>query len=222
MSENIRLELQELGAEILSASPRIMPFALKNNYFEQFGKGIIHTIHTETQAPDFLQTGNRDLPFSTPPVSYFEELSANILAKISTEEHTESYTDWGREMPYHVPLHYFDQLPGSITKQVAGKPESKIRRIPLFKTFQLAASIALIVFLGLGIILNNPRTNKASTEQMLSSLSQTEIENYINNNIDDFDTDLIIDGLANNGHNVSTPNISKEEIRAYLDEYGWN
>jgi hypothetical protein len=51
-------------------------------------------------------------------------------------------------------------------------------------------------------------------------ISNAEITNYVNQNIDDFDTDMIINNIGT-GSNQSIQNVNNTEIQEYLDNEGW-
>jgi hypothetical protein len=42
--------------------------------------------------------------------------------------------------------------------------------------------------------------------------------------LDEFDTDMILNTLASNNNTsiIHSDDLSNEEIKSYLDEYGWN
>ncbi len=125
--------------------------------------------------------------------------------------------DWGKTNPYFVPASYFDTLPQVILKRVR---TSSSKRIPLFRTVQLAASIALIIFVGLGAL----RMNQQNSSLGIESLSKSDIEEYVHENIDDFDTDIVLQGMAFDKIHPSAvlSEVSNQEIEEYLNEEGLN
>ena len=78
--------------------------------------------------------------------------------------------------------------------------------------------MALILFVGLGVFKMN---EQKSQSDIFAQLTQAEIAEYVNSNIDDFDTDLVLNGLAFDKvmpeDNIAN-GISDEEIKAYMNE----
>jgi hypothetical protein len=218
--DNISNELEMLGASVLNGLPKHMPFSIPSNYFSTFNNEVISNIQLAEMA-DIVPEWSKEFPLIAPPAHYFEELSDNIIDAIKTEELLHALP---KENPYQVPVNYFEQFTANVLEQV--KVESKKgvtspKRIPLFRTFQLAASVALVVCTGLGIMRYNTYNQLQNMD--LSSVSNTAISEYIDQNIDDFDTDLIVTNV--NTDNVSTvknTDFSNEEIKQYLNEDGWN
>lgn len=211
-AENIHNELNELGAGVLMSLPPIMPFSTPEGHFESFNAVLMQQI--ATSVPESELTLPSGMPFAAPSPEYFTDFSKNILAKIQGEA-----LDWGKGNPYSVPYGYFEQFPARMT-QKAKASQTVRRRIPLFHTVRLAAAMALIFFVGFGVM----KMNHFSTpENGLTSLSKAEINQYVAENIDDFDTDLILNTLAKNETKSDAAiNLTDAEIKAYLDEAGWN
>lgn len=218
--DNIQNELKELGLGHLATIPKTMPFAVPSNYFNDLGNSLQHVFDAqEVEEPAF--GFSKKMPFSGLPEGYFEGLSQQILAKVKSEEAIE----WTKENPYFVPQGYFESLPQNILAAIHSSEKTKkvtAKRIPLFRTVQLAASMALIIFVGLGVFKMN---EQKSQSDIFGQLSQAEIAEYVNSNIDDFDTDLVLNGLAFDKvmpeDNIAD-GISNEEIKAYVNEEGLN
>lgn len=216
-AKHIHDELQELGANVLAKLPLSTPYAAPEGYFAQFQAGVQELIDLQ-ETPDPEPALQREMPFEQPSPAYFETFSANLLNRIKEE----SEPEWTKSMPYRVPQGYFETFPKQVTakaRRFAVSPDS--RRIPVFRAVRLAASVALILFMGLGIMKIH---NREAMGGKATTLSQSDIRNYVESNLDEFDTDLILNGLAANNQNNSNVelNLTKEEIRAYLDESGWN
>lgn len=216
----IQNELKELGLSQLASMSKSMPFAVPNQYFNELSENLNFLIaEKELEEPVF--GFSKKMPFSGVPEAYFEGLSQQILAKVKTEQ----VVDWPKENPYFVPQGYFENLPNTILAAVKSSEKRKnvgAKRIPLFRTVQLAASMALILFVGLGVFKMN---EQKSQSDIFAQLTQAEIAEYVNSNIDDFDTDLVLNGLAFDKvmpeDNIAN-GISDEEIKAYMNEEGLN
>ena len=216
----IQNELYELGLSHLASMSKSMPFAVPKHYFNELSENLKPLIRdNELDEPVF--GFSKKMPFSGVPEAYFEGLSQQILAKVKTEE----IVDWPKENPYFVPQGYFENLPNTILSAVNSSEKRKnvgAKRIPLFRTVQLAASMALIIFVGLGIFKMN---EQKSQSDIFGQLTQAEIAEYVNSNIDDFDTDLVLNGLAFDKvmpEDKITDGISDEEIKEYVNEEGLN
>lgn len=215
----IQNELKELGLSQLASMSKSMPFAVPKHYFNELSENLNLLIaDKDLVEPVFGFT--KKMPFSGVPEAYFEGLSQQILAKVKTEQ----VVDWPKENPYFVPQGYFENLPNTILAAVKSSEKRKNvtpKRIPLYRTVQLAASMALIFFVGLGVFRMNDQRN--STD-LFGQISQAEIAEYVNSNIDDFDTDLVLNGLAFDKvipeQNNITDALSNDEIKDYLNEEG--
>jgi hypothetical protein len=70
--------------------------------------------------------------------------------------------------------------------------------------------------------LTTPNTAAASVN--LTGISDDAIKDYVMQNIDDFDTDLIVSSIStgSDARLDAALGTSNEEIEAYLNEDGWN
>ncbi|MBL7712674.1 MAG: hypothetical protein JNL13_09430 [Chitinophagaceae bacterium] len=207
-AEHIQTELNELRAVILSNLAPEMPYAVPNGYFSAFADEVSDLVKI-SEITDPPLSWDKKMPFEAPGPAYFESFAAQVVAKV------QEAPELSKENPYTVPQGYFDTLPGIIVARAKGQAGAK-KRVPLFRTARLAASMAFIILAGFGVM----KMNSGSSNQ-LSHVSQSEINQYISANLDDFDTDLIINGLASAKTN-KTIELSDIEIKAYLDETGWN
>lgn len=209
-AEHIQTELNELGAVILGNLTPEMPYAVPNGYFSAFADEVSDLVKI-SEITDPRLSWDKKMPFESPGPAYFESFAAQVVAKV------QEAPELSKENPYTVPQGYFDSLPGIIVARAKGQASAK-KRVPLFRTARLAASMAFIILVGFGVMKMN---SSSSNRQSLSHVSQSEINQYISANLDDFDTDLIINGLAS-AKTDKTIELSDTEIKAYLDETGWN
>jgi hypothetical protein len=218
-SIHIQAELNELEASILGKASILMPYAIPANYFDTLAGDIAHFVQADDET-EIQALWSKSMPFSGPHSGYFEGLSTQILRKVGGE----SEGRWNRNIPFEVPDAYFDTLPQQILAKVKEKEQNETtrpKRIPLFRTVQLAASMALVVFIGLGVLQVNQ--HRAKKNNQLSAIPNSEISAYVLANIDDFDTDLILNGMSSVNIGQELPaNVSKEEIKNYLEEDGLN
>lgn len=209
-AEHIQAELNEIGAKVLINMPSTMPYSLPINYFATLSDEISDVVKISNLTETQPEWGNK-MPFENPGASYFEGLSAQIMAKVDAEP------EWSKSNPFAVPNGYFESLPAAIIAKAKTEVPKAKKRVPLFRTMQLAASMALIFFTGFAVIkMNNVKTQDS---KFTVTASDADIRNYVDANLDDFDTDLIINGLAQTNSTIS---LSDAEIKEYLDETGWN
>lgn len=209
-AEHIQAELNEIGAKVLINMPSTMPYSLPINYFATLSDEISDLVKISDLTEKQPEWGNK-MPFEGPGLAYFEGLSVQIMAKVDAEP------EWSKSNPFAVPNGYFESLPAAIIAKAKTEVPKAKKRVPLFRTMQLAASMALIFFTGFAVMkMNNVKTQD---NKFTVTASDADIRNYVDANLDDFDTDLIINGLAQTNSTIS---ISDAEIKEYLDETGWN
>lgn len=151
-------------------------------------------------------------PVRMPSEDYFEALKTNILAQIDQ----------------NVPI------------TVGMKQNGQAKIIPLYKRWYVWSSAAAILLFAILFSWNNPNTRENSTPINLSSVSDEEIYEYLDQHIEDIDPETIAahlssDKLAQNeqdetpetnqkviNQSVSNPtlfeNIQDQEILDYLKE----
>lgn len=209
-AEHIQTELNELGSVILVNLVPQMPYAVPNGYFSALADEVSDLIKIDAITDPSL-SWDKKAPFEAPGPAYFEGFAAQVLAKV------QEVPELSRENPYTVPQGYFETLPATIVAKAKGQAAAP-KRVPLFRTARLAASMALIILAGFGVLKMN---NKTQDQFALSHISRSDIDQYVTANLDDFDTDLIINGLASTKTDKKIE-LSDAEIKAYLDETGWN
>lgn len=164
-----------------------------------------------------LNSSLGELPRAMPyelPAGYFEGFAAAITVKVSARHEL-----MNKDVPFTVPHGYFDNLPGQILQSVQEPAAQKTRSIWLNLRWAAAAVLVLAIGLGSYRVLN-PAT--LSIEQQLSAIPNAELLAYVHDNIDEFETDIIISNM-NNVHliNPQTGNINNNAIEDYLEEEGW-
>lgn len=138
---------------------------------------------------------------------------------------------------------YFEALKMNILGQIDQnglKQNGQAKIIPLYKRWYVWSSAAAILLFAILFSWNNPNTTEGSTPINLSSVSDEEIYEYLNQHIEDIDPETIavhlgsdklnqnqqeeVSEMNKKGFNqsVSTPtlfeNIQDEEILDYLKE----
>jgi len=116
---------------------------------------------------------------------------------------------------FKVPENYFEQLEQQVMEQVKAAPSAKtttkVRTLPLW----VARVAALFLLVGGGVWLWQSSSN---TSDLLADISPTEINQYITDNLHEFEEDLLFNknNLSNGWLNQE---FSKKEINIYLEEY---
>jgi len=219
----------------LAGLSRAMPYTIPEHYFEKLDDEILYGVKAATtKDPEILF--NKIVPYSTPD-HYFHFLPEQILVAVINEE---SALDVPKTMPFNIPVSYFDTLPAQVL-QMAKKAESPIerkkkiaasKRIYIWSQIRLAA--AAILLLGIGFGSFKYYIQSANPETALSRVSESAIDDYVQQNIDDFDIDVIANNSDVNSlsQNLSSGNDKKvqsqtqqlndDDIIQYLNDTGWS
>lgn len=223
---DIRAELKSLGSTLADMEP-LNPYSVPDNYFRLLPDSISNILTITNQEDPTLDVP-RQLPYSV-PAGYFETLPDVVNTRIVAEHPSaDIFKLPAQTASFSVPDNYFETLPGIIMEKVS-KEKTATRAIPskrvyLFRTVRLAAAITLIIFTGLALLRPVGPGVKTQEHISLSGVSPAMIDEYIEQNIDDFDTEMLENTLARASSGSVVPNAPgiKEDIEAYLDETGWN
>ena len=155
-----------------------------------------------------------DMPTAMPftvPTGYFEQLSENVLKKNENTGNSKS------GMPHNVPEGYFDSLPQKVIEAAETKKTSKPRKVQFAPARWVAAAV-LIITITIGGY-NFLQTSTPSLEAQLSSISESEILAYVEDNIDDFEAELLEEDFAN--FSVAPEQIDNNSLEDYLEYELW-
>lgn len=134
------------------------------------------------------------------------------------------------ELPFKVPDRYFQNLQAEVLRQVkAEEAPAKAQKIWLEQLLEqikwwlqprpalALASMVLLVAVGLNFLSNN---STATSDFSLADLSEEEIRNYVSDNLDEFDLDLILQVNASDPEWELNPTLDLKdaELEQYLDE----
>jgi hypothetical protein len=178
LSSNIqsRINLEELrpGEE----------FTVPENYFDELSSNIQSRINIEEYV-------NNDAHGHAVPQDYFNNLEQQINARILIEETVS-------EESFSVPADYFDKLNKAIlnktvNQNIVVKRKGIVRRMYATNTFKYAAAACFAVFLGTGLLLSRLSTpandhNNSFLHKQLSTVSTSDIQSYLQNDVDANDT----------------------------------
>jgi thiol:disulfide interchange protein len=178
LSSNIqsRINLEELksGEE----------FTVPQNYFDELSSNIQSRINIEEYV-------NNDAHGHAVPQDYFNAFEQQINARILIEETVSA------EQNFSVPADYFDKLNNAIlnktVKQNVAKRKGIVRRMYATNTFKYAAAACFAVFLGTGLLLSRLSApandhNNSFLHKQLSAVSTSDIQSYLQNDVDANDT----------------------------------
>jgi len=159
----------------------------------------------------------RTMPYIVPD-AYFDNLPTLVARYVLAD------TPLTKDMPLAVPDGYFDALPQQLLQAVKNdeapaKEESKNRSVWL--NARWAAAAMLIIFIGLGSYrILTPET--LTIQQQLEEIPEAAILAYVQDNIDEFDTEYIVNNLDNaNTIQTQAENLNDETIEYYLENSGW-
>ena len=188
----------EMEASHLASLPRTTPYRVPDNYFD----GLQERINQSVFVDGLMQKENQGF---TVPQNYFEDLGNHIESRIALDQIKSLVQNDG----FKTPANYFNQLNAEIlSKTSALAPKTKIVRLWGSDLMRYASAACFIVLVASGLYINERsvvtlnRTAELANEQMLydidesvivehiqesqnvntSSVSNTEIENYILDN----------------------------------------
>lgn len=166
-----------------------------------------------------LEALNVSLPASNKavqevPNGYFDSVNEDVLNMIKAEAFSETLP---KKMPQSIPSDYFDTFNKKVLAQVETAPEMIVHRTSKLKPWALAASIALILSIGLFTFQG---TEQLSISSELAQISESDLKEYMLDNDYEFN-DYIIEGQTANLHQVEeeffeeAEGLSKDEILEY-------
>lgn len=221
-------ELMDLESP-LASFPRSMPFLPPAQGFEANALAFVEGTLASLREEDPVLPYSRRMPFEV-PAAYFEMLADEVLENVAGNGASLSKQP-SFEAP---PAGYFEHFAGSVLDKiraeeqpaVAEKPQTKIIRFPALKSVRWAAAAVLLIAIGLGTYRFLPRNGNApvSGEHSLAGISEAAISDYVQNNIDDVDREMMIEHAAMLalGETDNVSNLDKNDIVDYLNENGWN
>ena len=156
-----------------------------------------------------MTESNKNNPFKTPE-GYFENFMDGLLDKLSEEK-----LDLPSEDGFNIPENYFDGVHDSIQKKL-NEQQTPVIQLNLYKKYYaVAASIAAILLVVLGLNWN------ADATLTFESLAESDIESYFENNEYDLSAYEIaevipVDELEIN--DILTNRFEEDNLIDYLDE----
>ncbi|MBS1783230.1 MAG: hypothetical protein JSS78_09200 [Bacteroidetes bacterium] len=159
-----------------------------------------------------LNAISRTMPFDLPS-EYFKNLPNEVNLYLSQNDRVHLPES---KMPFSVPNQYFEQLPKQIlqrTKQSSLNKKVGLVTILLNKKIQLAAAAVIVLIVGstLGISLLKSKT----FEGQLAKIPVQSAQEYV------MQTSPYLISNSNSTLNIVPNQLSRTEIKQYLDETGW-
>ncbi len=209
VKNDIWKELQDMHSPLAGAS-RVMPYPVPEGYFAAFAGDLLETMREEL-------IGNKEEPYLLPE-NYFTDLPAQVLAAAQAEDSTAAMP---KDNPYQLPPAYFDTLPAAVLQKARGSGSGRTISFNWSRAIQWAAAAIIVLGIALGSYrFLQPKPVNASKE--LAALPEETIQEYLVQNIDDFDSELIFDNLNTDKTIRSAAGLNDEDIIQYLNETGWN
>lgn len=219
-------ELKGLSGYLASLN-RVVPFATPEGYFDALPAAMTEgAAAAHSDADIALPVIARQMPYQV-PAGYFDMLPNGVLNSIKDDTEVDFLP---KANIFAAPAGYFDKLPERMLAAAKQDERPATKTIPLgntlWKNLRWAAAAILIAGLGFGgYKMMQPDTSvkpTASVEQRLAKVPDATLNKYIQQNIDDFDGDMIASYVADNGSKAITADqLTDQEIINYLDETGW-
>lgn len=215
-------ELEELASP-LAAMPRTSPFAVPNGYFNELTAAMVAgSVYSNESVPDLP----KEMPF-TLPEGYFAGFSASLMDRIAEEP------SFGIIEPaaFNVPSGYFEALPAQmlqaakaadgISAQAPVKQQPKVISFLPQKALRWAAAALLLLAVGFGgYKMMNDQPQRLSVEKQLAQLDEKVISSYVQQHLDEFDTEMLSEGspvlLQSPEKNIKK--LDETDIRNYLED----
>ncbi len=207
-----------LAMDFVANLPKNMPQQIPDGYFEASKKEMLDTV----LALDFVENLPKSMPYEI-PANYFEHSKKEILDNVLALDFVATLP---KNMPLELPVGYFEKSKNEILSKVITDRESSwtAHRSYGKNNWALAATMALLISLGLFFINTNSNT-ASSLESQLSSLSADEVNGYIDSKAYEFEAlDILenpqvsskkMEALENEILNV-TKSMSHEELYVYV------
>jgi hypothetical protein len=211
-------ELRSIGSPLADMSRRT-PYRVPEGYFEIIANGIIDHIKL-AEGDDPVLPYSKAMPYRVPQ-GYFEHFEEELRSRL------DDVVVLPKNIPLTAPAGYFENLPGQILSRIhkEEKPQQKPKLIPfvgaeLWRQLRWAAAAILLLGIGLGIAQLYINPQPVNVDIALAKVSKTELNNYVEANIDQFDTDMIAPNLTTSDVAALDKQLSDDEITRYLDEMG--
>lgn len=209
----------------LAGMSRTMPYRVPAGYFEGLAGNMQSTVKY-ADGDDPVLHYSKQMPYQVPQ-DYFDNLAEELL----TIARAQSALLEQPKLPFEVPQGYFSQLPAQILAAAkAADAQQKVKKTKVinanWKTLWTSTrwAAAAVLILGIALSTYTGLQKPMTVENQLAALPAGTIDAYVEQNIDDFETELIVSALpADKTRSAVTgvDGLTEEEITEYLDETGW-
>jgi len=212
-------------------------FFLPQDYFETIPAIILDKVKA---AEEVITAGSyswkddtRTLPYQLPE-GYFERFTGELTGKLfhsdaEIEELPSLLNDLRNTRPMTVPEGYFTENGHGRIIDIKPEVKTKTPEHPSVKSIRWtswAAAAAVLFIIGMGgwhfLSPSGGNIPKATFEQKLAQIPKSDIQNYINNNLEEFDVNMIENSISQATKNdmaaSALSGVSDADIEAYLNE----
>lgn len=244
MMQGVNAANADQDAALSFEAPQQLVFQVPNDYFDNLSQQVLDEIKDTTRATAFLQTLPSTMPFAVPE-TYFGSLSDQVNQRIHQSDEDlvslDELKDIPRTLPFAVPDTYFEKI--NIPSLQKEKKQSttlplqpNFYKVGKWNNWVAAASILLIFTIGgTWMFRDMQKTSqhldtKQQVAQLLNSVSDEDIEQYIENDLENFDVYSLmsnasaataVDNKVKQGKTENVlDDISSEDVDAYLDLEG--
>ena len=221
MSRNadILSELEVMGSR-LAYAPRQTPFIIPETYLEQLAAALSAGVQFSMSDDSALPGFSKELPFEVSE-AYFTTL-ADDLARHAIDSLPQEIAT-----PFKAPAGYFENLPDKLlaSAQEVDQPVLERKTIELRPSWRRIARIAAAAVFILGIGFGSyqylhPATPESIAARQLSKVDELAINNYVAQNMDDFDSEILESAVASSQAPLpaSVSSLDEAAIEEYFQE----
>jgi hypothetical protein len=158
------------------------------------------------------------------PAGFFEQFPAEMLQLAKATVFVENLP---RPVLAAPPADYFENLPAQVMRRIQAEqrantlPAGTSRKTIALPVFRWVAAAALVVGISFGLYqANRPDAGSNAISRALATVPQSELQAYVTQNIDDFETELLEKGADVSHMPVKAPHLQPQDIELYLQEEG--
>lgn len=159
-----------------------------------------------------LATYSRAMPYAL-PAGYFKDVEQQLIATVTNTTHGSSTA-----MPFALPAEYFEKLPGQLLQAAKSsavqEPVKKAGNRRIWLGARWAAAAMLVVAIGLSTF--RMFTPEPTIEQQLDEIPYNDILAYVQDNIDEYETDNMINYLGDDAVTLPAGSVNTDAIEYYL------
>jgi len=239
-SESAGTEMAFLSSIISGIDKKKSIYEVPENYFENFPVKILAKVKAEVaqdaseelaMLSPLLSKASKKNPY-TIPEGFFSELSDNLVSEVKAisfvqdelENINPLLTDLKTKETYEVPEGYFNQFPEAILFKIKNQQPAKIvefKKGISWMKYAVAAAVAGIIFT-IGILTFNNKTGVEESTAGLSSVSDQEITNYLDNHdnpLSEPNTSTATLELNDNDVSELLGNVPDNELEQYASDH---